>query len=182
MYLELSEPNADLTLTIDPMTFGNITLVAKYELQYSDLTITKQGAQSIDENQAFLFNVIGSAAAKSDLTIRNADALEVIQALEDLDIQVVIAGDGSIVIKHLPLGTYTVTEDKNWSWRYGDSSSEPTNGTVTLELNSSETVTFTNVRTRNRWLSGDWYTENWWDGTNIRRKDEYSDPTEVKSD
>lgn len=185
VYLELSEPDSDLILTIDPMTFGNITLVAKYELQYSDLTITKAfpaGADySIDENQAFLFNVIGFAAAKGDQTIKNADALEMISALEDLDIQVVIEGDGSIVIKHLPLGTYTVTEDSDWSWRYGETSSVPSDGKVTLELNSPKTVAFTNIRTKGNWLSGDWYTENWLDNTSIRRKDDYIDPTKAKS-
>ena len=182
-YLPVAD-NGTLELPTGLNTFGDITLIADYELAYSDLTIRKTGAESIDENQAFIFHVVNNGLSASDNTVTNpekkAELDAAIAAVKEA-LTVVVEGDGSIVIKHLPLGTYTVTEDTDWSWRYGQTSSDPANGQVTLGLNDPQTVTFTNTRTEGKWLSGDWYTENWWGETPIRKKDDYIDPTKVKT-
>lgn len=182
-YLPVAD-NGTLELPTGLNTFGDITLIADYELAYSDLTIRKTGAGSIDENQAFIFHVVNNGLSASENTVTNpekkAELDAAIAAVKEA-LTVVVEGDGSVVIKHLPLGTYTVTEDRDWSWRYGTTSSDPANGQVTLGLNDPKTVTFTNTRTEGKWLSGDWYTENWWGETPIRKKDDYIDPTKVKT-
>ncbi len=108
------------------------------------LTITKTGWETIDENQSFVFNV--TDAAGNSVT-------RVVIAMVDVD------GDSkSVTIKGLKAGTYTVTEDTGWSWRYEPQGNDKS---VTLSANnSSDTVTFTNKREQNKWLGGDAYNQN----------------------
>lgn len=110
-----------------------------------DLTIEKEGWNEIDENQTFIFNVTGP---------------------NDYSTQVVIKGNGSVTIKGLPAGTYTITEDTSWSWRY-----EPNGGstqTVTTDkvVNGTATVTFNNTRDNEKWVDGNAYVWNLFDGSN----------------
>lgn len=81
---------------------------------------------------------------------------------DGFELEVTIVGNGSATIKDIPVGEYTVTELTNWSWRYdvvGDASQ-----TVEAKSEGSNTVSFTNKRTNDKWLSGDCYCENWWRG------------------
>ena len=117
---------------------------------YGDLTITKKGADPKDENQSFMFRVTGP---------------------NSFSMEVVIVGNGSTTIKHLPVSDYTVQELTDWSWRYDEVTSDPTNGTVSLTSHNKQgTVTFTNTRTDKFWLSGDCYIENWWDNGTIKKR------------
>lgn len=127
-----------------------------YEMvQYGDLTISKSGADPIDENQSFLFRVTSPGGFSLD---------------------VVVVGNDSTTIKHLPLGTYSVQELSDWSWRYDEVTCDPTHGSVTLTAaNRSQTVSFKNTRTDRFWLSGDCYVENWWFTTDSIKKRDGSD-------
>lgn len=130
--------------------FGDITLIAAFEPVYSDLTIVKsypEGADySIDENQSFVFNVAGDPDDS---------------ALDDIQMTVVVHGNSSVTIEHLPVGTYTVTEVTDWSWRYSNTSITPSDGIVKLEKpEAPQTVTFTNERNEEKWLSGDSWCRN----------------------
>ena len=118
------------------MGYEAATYYAKFEYDVADLTITKQGCENIDERQSFLFDVTGPNGYSK---------------------RVVINGNGSVTIKGLKIGTYTVTEVTNWSWRYAaDSSSQ------SIELKPAETnaVTFVNTRSNHKWLGGDAYKKN----------------------
>lgn len=100
------------------------------------LTIEKLGCDTAkDANQSFIFNVSGPKS-----------------------MQVTVQENGSAKIVGLPVGTYFVTEDSNWSWRYkanGD-------GKAILNAdNANDTVTITNTRTTDKWLSGDNYAVNY---------------------
>ena len=112
------------------------TYYAKFEPDVADLTITKSGAEDIDENQSFIFIVTGP---------------------NDFSAKVVIQGNGSVTIKGLKVGTYTVTEDTDWSWRY-----TPKNKTqnITLQPAGKNEVTFINSRSKGKWLGGDAYNHN----------------------
>lgn len=104
------------------------------------LTITKRGCNiTMDENQSFIFDVTGGAIAQN--------------------MKVTVQGNGTATIVGLPVGTYTVTEDGNWSWRY--KADGP--GEVTLDAaNHTGTVIITNERTDpDYWLSGDSYAVNY---------------------
>ena len=121
------------------MGYEAATYYAKFEDDVAQLTITKQGAYSGDENQSFVFTVTGP---------------------NDYRERVVIYGDGSVTIKNLKPGTYTVTEE-GWSWRYTG------NGSIGADISALEpgNVTFTNVRQTEeshstdgwKWLGGDAY-------------------------
>lgn len=88
------------------------------------------------ENQSFLFDVTGPDGYSK---------------------RVVINGNGSVTIKGLKIGTYTVTEVTGWSWRYtADSSSQ----SIELKPAVSNTVNFTNTRSNHKWLGGDAYRKN----------------------
>ena len=64
--------------------------------------------------------------------------------------KVTIEGNGSVTIKGLKIGTYTVREETGWSWRYGTTQPDP----ITLEAGKTNTVTFTNNRNEVKWLNG----------------------------
>ncbi len=124
------------------MGYEAATYYAKFEYDVADLTIIKQGCEGIDENQSFVFTVTGP---------------------NDYRERVVICGNGSVTIKNLKPGTYTVTEE-GWSWRYTG------NGSIgaTISALKPGSVTFTNVRQTEeshstngwKWLGGDAYVNN----------------------
>ena len=118
------------------MGYEAATYYAKFEYDVADLTITKSGAEDIDENQSFIFTVTGP---------------------NNFNAKVVIQGNRSVTIKGLKVGTYTVTEDTDWSWRY-----TPQNRTQSITLNPgvTNTVTFVNTRSKGKWLGGDAYKPN----------------------
>ena len=107
-----------------------------------DLTIQKEGWEGIDENQSFVFKVT-----------KDGDST--------FSMDVVIQGNSSVTIKGLKPGTYTVTEEIGWSWRY----TPKANGqTVTPEnaINGVVTVTFENTREKSKWLNGGAWCKNLW--------------------
>lgn len=126
-------PHKTKDLGNNVMGYEAATYYAKFEPDVADLTITKSGAEDIDENQSFIFTVTGP---------------------NDFSGKVVIQGNGSVTIKGLKVGTYTVTEDTDWSWRY-----TPQNRTQSITLNPAvtNTVTFVNTRSKGKWLGGDAY-------------------------
>ena len=81
---------------------------------------------------------------------------------------VVIQGNSSVTIKGLKPGTYTVTEETGWSWRYTPNENgkkvEPENAE-----NGVVTVTFTNTREKIKWLNGGAWCKNLW-GTSTASK------------
>ena len=102
------------------------TYYAKFEYDVADLTITKQGCENIDENQSFIFTIDGPDSYSN---------------------QVVIKGNGSVTIKGLKIGEYTIHEEYGWSWRY-----RCENQTVTLQPGETTNVTMTNRRSTDKWL------------------------------
>lgn len=124
------------TDTNPAMGYEAATYYAKFEYDVADLTITKQGWQGIDEGQSFIFDVTGPDGYSQ---------------------RVVIKGNGSVTIKGLKIGTYTVTEVTNWSWRYtADRSSQ----SIELKPAVTNAVTFVNTRSKHKWLGGDAYSKN----------------------
>lgn len=125
---------------------------AKFEANNTDLTIKKAYPEnadySIDVNQTFIFDVKGVDGT----------------ATADIDLTVTVHGDGEITITDLPIGKYTITEQTDWSWRY-----EPTDGkneqTITLSPTEENIVTFENTRAEVKWLDGDSYDVNIFNGT-----------------
>ena len=125
------------------MGYEAATYYAKFEDDVAQLTITKHGAYSGDENQSFVFTVTGPNGYSERV--------------------VIYGGDGSVTIKNLKPGTYTVTEE-GWSWRYTGYGS--INATISALKPGS--VTFTNVRQTEeshstdgwKWLGGDAYVNN----------------------
>ena len=107
-----------------------------------DLTIQKEGWEKIDENQSFVFKVTKDGGSTFSM-------------------DVVIQGNSSVTIKDLEPGTYTVTEETGWSWRYTPNANgkkvEPKNAE-----NGVVTVTFENTRPKNKWLNGSTWCENRW--------------------
>ena len=109
----------------------SVTYYAKFEYNLTSLTVTKSGAETVDENQTFLFEITDS---------------------DGLAVRFTIHGNGSVVISGLTVGkTYTVTEITEWSWRYSNDSSSKD---ITLEA-SGNTLTFVNTRKESKWLDGD---------------------------
>ena len=121
-----------------------------------DLTIQKEGWEEIDENQSFVFKVT-----------KDGDST--------FSMDVVIQGNSSVTIKSLKPGTYTVTEETDWSWRYTPKGGKsqmvnPAAENVQKDTNGAVLVTFDNERENDKWLNGGAWCKNLW-GT----------PTPIKS-
>ncbi len=108
------------------------------------LTIAKSGAQAVDGGQTFLFHITGAGNNKA----------------EQVDLKVVVSGNGSAVICGLPIGTYTVTEDEGWSWRY-EAKTGPQQAVLKPNKDGDAvTLDFVNNRVAEYWLDGNAYAEN----------------------
>lgn len=92
------------------------------------LTVTKTGTNV--ENDPFVFNI------KKD---------------GELYTQVTITGKNTVTISELPVGTYTVEEDTDWSWRY--TSSFDKSSVVLSATNNADTITCTNTKENHNWLN-----------------------------
>lgn len=115
------------------MGYEAATYYAKFEPDVADLTISKRGCKDIDENQSFIFTVKG-------------------EGLPTEGLKVVVKGNGSVTIKDLKVGSYIVTEDTGWSWRYTPTAKEQKK---TLDVDKTKnTVIFSNSRSEDRWLNG----------------------------
>ncbi len=65
--------------------------------------------------------------------------------------EVTIVGNGSKTIYELPVGSYTISEDEGWSWRYVGTEG----AAVDLSKdNTSGSISCTNSKTENYWLNG----------------------------
>ncbi len=130
----------DITLTVK---FGDITITK---------TVSANGGK-VDEDQSFVFDIVGTSTDT-----------------KDINLTVVIYGNGSVTVKDLPLGTYKVTERTDWSWRYAKSSVQvsldggakttATSKTFTLSADQTRTVAFTNTLTNKKWLADICYAVN----------------------
>ena len=84
---------------------------------------------------------------------------KITRILEQIDMSALLMdGNGTVVLKGLKIGEYTVTEDTAWSWRY-----TPRDGaarTITLQAGKTNSVTYVNERTNNKWLDGNAYYKN----------------------
>lgn len=91
------------------------------------LTITKSGGA---DNEPYVFTVYRDGNKYSEVTIE---------------------GNKSETIYELPVGSYTITEDANWSWRYNSSIS----GGASLTADSPEgSISCNNTKVKNYWLNG----------------------------
>ena len=69
----------------------------------------------------------------------------------DITIWVTIMGNGSTTIHDLPFGNYTITQENDWSWRYGDPPQ------IDFNHNGTAEATFNYNPRYNGWLSGNSY-------------------------
>ena len=119
-----------------------------------DLTITKsitRNESKLYGSQDFVFNV--------KCVDKNID-IDVVVNVPDEETR------GSVTIKGLPVGTYTITENTGWSWRYelqGVVKADGATGTLDYEIGSSSAtytpsgtnhqIIFTNNWVQAKWLS-----------------------------
>ena len=126
---------------------------------FCTLTITKSVDSEklkLDPNQSFIFNFK-----------RDGNAVA-----ETIGGRVTVQGNGSVTIKGLPTGTYSVTEETGWSWRYEMTSTADPMKVTANETNHDVKVTVTNTRVHDKWLDGNAVAVNNWnsEGTNVTRK------------
>lgn len=98
-------------------------------IQTCTLNITKQGGA---DNESYVFDVFKDGEKYSEVTIQ---------------------GNRTETLVELPVGTYTIVEDSNWSWRYPN----PTYSAENVDLSSTTpigAITCTNAKTTNSWLNG----------------------------
>ena len=124
------------------MGYEAATYYAKFEYDVADLTITKTGCVDTDLNQSFIFTITGPDGYRN---------------------QIVIKGNGSVTIKGLKIGEYTIHEESGWSWRYSCADQK-----VTLKGGADVTnsVTMANSRDNDKWLDNNASADNIFTGAN----------------
>ena len=65
---------------------------------------------------------------------------------------VTACGNNSVTVTQLPKGTYTVTEETDWSWRWTPTFDK--NSVEIGKLNPKDSVTCTNTQDKSQWLNG----------------------------
>lgn len=112
------------------------------------LKITKEVKDTtIDDGQSFIFKVTGPGIAGTKT--------------------VVIQGNGSVTLKGLKVGEYTVTEDTTWSWRYTPQGGAEKTATLSA-VHHDGSVTVTNTRENDKWVSTDVYCKNEFKGSGTK--------------
>lgn len=87
----------------------------------------------------------------SDTGASDSFIFHITSADNSVDMDVVINGSGSVTVYDLPTGSYTVTEDTDWSWRYTPATAA--SQTVILSHDStSAVVSFANSFSNGQWL------------------------------
>lgn len=105
------------------------------EVKSGTLKITKNG--NVDEEEGFIFNVCVDGVPYTTVSVK---------------------GKGTVTLSGLPAGTYSVTEDTGWSWRY---TPEYSSSQVIIDSdNNSGEVIVTNKKDNNNWLGGEAYVRN----------------------
>lgn len=102
------------------------TYYAKFERGVADLTIKRENAE---DGQVYVYQI----QSKTDPA---------------LQMYVTVVGNGSVTVRDLPITDYTVTQQKDWSWRHGDGAQD-----VTLDADG-ETVVFDDSFSNDYWLNG----------------------------
>ena len=124
------------------------------------LTITKAGwNEELDPHQSFIFNF--------ERTDGNA-------VTEKIGGRVTVQGNDTVAINGLPTGTYKVTEETGWSWRYQQNSITDTDNKdfVASKDHDAVKVKVSNTRVHEKWLDGNAYVVNTWteNGINDQKK------------
>ena len=122
-------------------------IVFIYYPTLTTLNIRKTGFDAADAGTTFIFRIKGT-----DENTKNIDLRVTIHGY------VMVDHVPNVTVADLPVGSYTVTEESDWSWRY-----QPTNGEqpITLDPDGAKNVlTFENERKDGQWLSGDAYNNN----------------------
>lgn len=134
-------PNTDTTIAVVAKVGGVEKASTSYVVhpKFCTLTINKEVAKLYGDNDSFIFNVVGEGNIKYEA-------------------KVVINGAGSATLTGLPVGSYTVTEDIGWSWRYTCDSS--TKSTVLSSAKDNDSVTITNKLDDNKYLGDETYVIN----------------------
>lgn len=145
-------PDADQNDTYISASDGNVDTdedgMAIHDI-YGTLIIKKEYLESAHRNETIIMNL---QKQKTDGSI-DGNVLSVPMTVgED--------GTGKIQLK-MPLGTYEISEDLNWSWRdtldkiekNGSPVADLDKVSVQINVLSPEIVTFTNSRANNKWFS-----------------------------
>ena len=131
--------NRKLTPQQEGGLFSSATYYAKFSENTASLTIQKNGWNAADENQTYLFRIVGT-----DENTKN------------IDLTVTVHENGKTTITNLPVGSYTVTEKSDWSWRY---TPEEQSKSISLPYGGM-TLQYNNTRSEEKWLDGDSYKNN----------------------
>lgn len=96
-------------------------------IQTCTLNITKQGGAA---DESYVFDVFKDGVKYSEVTVW---------------------GNGTETLVELPIGTYTISENTGWSWRY----SAYNGGSAALTAqNPTGSIACTNTKNNNQWLNG----------------------------
>lgn len=111
------------------------TYYAKIDPDFTSLKISTIGVSDVDTDQIFIFRIKGTSSETAEV-----------------DLTVMIIGNSSVTVSNLRIGSYSVTEQTSWSYRYTPDSEIKTISLSTVEASNS--LTFSHIRSESKWLDG----------------------------
>ena len=117
------------------------TYYAKFVPMETELIITTTSTAEADSDQVFIFRIDGKAGTET----------------ENIHLTVTVAGNNSAIITKLPVGSYTITELTDWSWRYENAAAERE---VELIFSAANEIIYDNSRENGKWLDGNTVLDN----------------------
>lgn len=118
-----------------------------------ELVINKEG-EDVKENENFIFDITRTGNKGEPFKFQEKYGKA----------QVVIKGTGEVTLTGLPIGSYTVKEDENWSWRY-NATQLPDEDIRLSKNNPKGKVTIMNTRVNDKWLTDEKIETNTFKGT-----------------
>ena len=123
--------NYEISCAVAPTSgTGEFTGAAQFtvHVESGTLTITRTNGTA---DESYVLNIVKDGAHYMTVDVEN---------------------DKPIIIVQVPEGNYTVTEDKNWTWRYGESTSNPQSVNIGKE-NSNGSLTVSAEKNNSKWLN-----------------------------
>jgi uncharacterized repeat protein (TIGR02543 family) len=106
---------------------------ALFEPVIGELTISRSGIETSDSASSSIYHVVGTAGTIT----------------ESIDQYVTVTGNSSVTLVSMPLGTYTITDLTDWSWKYTTSA---VSQSAEVAANTNTTVNFSYTKKNKAWL------------------------------
>lgn len=142
--LSVSDMEGDKLTDANNIVYWNdITYYAKFDYAYADLTIKFVNIPDSDADQSFIVDIVANEIKDDNIDESSFNST------------LAISGEGTIIVNDLYVGSYTVTVQGGWSWRFSVQAQNVEIVDQAVEI----TFDFGDTTNNDKWLNDYGYTE-----------------------